>query len=256
MLDLSRLLQCADQLFTGVDHGPIVALSWERVQVTHRRIWCLTGAVAGFVLVTFAVLAPLLPESWGDVRSWDDAPRMVVGVTGAALLATDVVLPVPSSLVMVGLGATLGFASGLLAGTAGLTCSAAIGYGVGRLGRSRARAWLGAEHATLGRAMDRHGLALVVASRPVPVLAETVAVLAGCAGMSAGRVVLASAVGSLATAGVYAAVGAGLLARGSLGWWALVGALVLAVDAWLLGHRWSGRPAQPETEAGPPQATG
>jgi hypothetical protein len=76
----------------------------------------------------------------------------------------------------------------------------------------------------------------VVATRPVPVLAETVAILAGTSPMTWGRMTLATAVGALPASFLYAVAGATVTAPGSA---VAVFALVLALSGvfWLVGRR-------------------
>ena len=76
----------------------------------------------------------------------------------------------------------------------------------------------------------------VVVTRPVPILAETVAILAGASSMTWRRLTLASAAGALPGSLIYAIAGATAATLDST---AAVFGLVLAISGvfWLVGRR-------------------
>ena len=83
--------------------------------------------------------------------------------------------------------------------------------------------------------LRRWGALAIIVTRPVPLLAETVALLAGAAKMSWGRVASAALVGSLPPALLYALTGAAVANLQST---ALMFVLVILVAGsfWLLGR--------------------
>jgi uncharacterized membrane protein YdjX (TVP38/TMEM64 family) len=182
-----------------------------------REIAKVYGAVAGitalFVLAGFAAFAAAGVELGTDV-SGSPAPALV----GVLLLVVDVLLPVPSSLVMVGFGASYGPIVGALLGAAGSLGALATGYHVGRAGtRFVDRVGTPAERARGHRMLRRWGPVAVIAPRPVPVLAETVAVLTGAAGLPRHHVLLAGTLGVTPMAAAYAMAGAWARDTGALG---------------------------------------
>lgn len=142
--------------------------------------WAVIGGIllAG-VLVPFALVeAPVERLSLAALAA--DLGALGMGLIVAALLALDLVLPVPSSLVATSAGYLLGPVWGSVATWIGLSLGAAAGYGLGRYAEPLALRIVGP--AALARARElsaRHGLWIVVVCRPVPVLAEATAVLAG-----------------------------------------------------------------------------
>ncbi len=115
-------------------------------------------------------------------------------VVGVGLLVGDVVLPVPSSLVMLAHGALFGVGLGTLLSLLGTVGAAVAGVWIGR----RSERLLGVPAGERRRAqdlVDRWGAVAVVATRPVPVLAEAVVIMAGAAGASALQVAAAAAGG-------------------------------------------------------------
>ena len=201
--------------------------------------------VAG-VLIAF-VLAFLLTEAFA-VPLLDRPERLLAGsgvlaaVVGVGLLVADVVLPVPSSLVMVAHGALFGAALGATISLVGAVGAALAGYGLGR--------WVGppvlrrvcsaAERERAAHLVRRWGLLAVVASRPVPLLAETVALIAGTEQLGVLRTVAGSVVGALPGAVLFAAAGS-LGRTGPSGLAVLVVVLAATALLWAFGTAGPGR---------------
>jgi uncharacterized membrane protein YdjX (TVP38/TMEM64 family) len=177
------------------------------VRVRHYLL--SAAAILAFFLVTFlvgeAAGIPLLedPTPWLERAGWLSA------VIGVSLLALDVVLPIPSNVIMIAHGALFGTLVGTLLSLAGSMAAAAAGFWIGRRGgqllalavpadeRAQANAWL-----------ERWGALAIVVSRPLPLLAETITVLAGASSLGWGRAMLAALVGSLPPCLFYAWAGA------------------------------------------------
>ncbi len=156
---------------------------------------------------------------------------VAIGIAG--LLAIDLLLPVPSSIVMIAAGMLLGPWAGTAASFTGAMLSAAIGYCGCRWGGERAfRRLAGERDAAQVRAwLARYGVYAIVISRPVPMLTEVLSCLAGLARMPAGAFFGASAVGTLPVCVVYAVAGH-VGAKGALWLTALI-AVALPAAAWL-----------------------
>lgn len=171
-------------------------------------------------VVAIVVLATILiPFAlWGErlervsAAALSDGHRDWIALVVVLLLASDVLLPVPSSLVSTAAGAALGWTAGTAASTAGMTAGAMIAYGLGRAaGRPFITRWVGAaEMARFDRLFSRVGAWAIVLARPVPVLAESSAFLLGSNAYPVKRFVLLSAAANLAISAVYAAIGLGL----------------------------------------------
>src|SRR5690606_9981872 len=114
------------------------------------------------------------------------------------LLVVDVFVPVPSSFVMVAHGALFGPWLGTLLSVAGSVGAVLLAYAVGRAGGPLVERLASAEEkARADRLVRRWGAVAVALSRPVPLLAETVAILAGASGIGWLRAALAALAGSL-----------------------------------------------------------
>jgi uncharacterized membrane protein YdjX (TVP38/TMEM64 family) len=170
--------------------------------------------------VPFVVIGELPGERW---LSATDDHALGFALAGAGLLAADVVLPIPSSLVGTMLGARLGAGAGFAASFLGLMAGQTAAYCAARWLMRRRRGTLPAAPT----------LAAVFLSRPVPVLAEAVAIAAGAARVSWPEFLLACGAGNLIYAGALAINGAELVPGDLLGP-GLVLPMLLPLAAWLV----------------------
>lgn len=173
-------------------------------------------------IVPFALIGELPGERWLSVHD-DSALRFAL--VGAGLLACDVLLPIPSSIVGALLGARLGFGGGFAAVCVGLCLGNVVGYWLGRLVPQRFAVEL----------PQTPSFVVLFLSRPVPVLAEAAVIAAGVGRVGFVRVFAATAVGNAIYAALLAGSGAAWLPAGWLGPGALV-PFGLPVVAWLLWH--------------------
>jgi uncharacterized membrane protein YdjX (TVP38/TMEM64 family) len=202
------------------------------------RPYLLAGLGLVVVLLALFGLAealelPLLSDETPDLGG----AGLGAGAASFALLAGDVVLPVPSSALMILNGSLFGPAGGALLSLAGSEASALLGFLLGRRGGP----WLerfvsAAARERVAAFVAERGTLAIVVTRPVPVIAETAAILAGATAMPLRRLALAAAIGSLPPALAYALVGA--YAERFDAWLAVFGGvLVLAAAFWLVDRR-------------------
>ncbi len=181
------------------------------MQVMKAMKWILPAAlVLALILVPFAFYGDAI-EAW--TRGFIDGARVEPVATAlvlGGLLACDIVLPVPSSIVSTACGMLLGFLPGMLVSFAGMTISSLAGYAIGRWGGRRLLGRLLGEDevARFDNWSRRFGDWAVVACRPVPVLAEASVLMAGAARMQVGRFVVMVSLSNLAVSAVYAVAGA------------------------------------------------
>jgi uncharacterized membrane protein YdjX (TVP38/TMEM64 family) len=174
----------------------------------------------------------------------DRAGLWGAAAAGAGLLIADVFLPVPASLLMVAHGAFFGIVGGTLVSLAGAMGGAALGFALGRWGSASLHRWVPAdERRRADELLRRWGDLAVLVTRPVPILAESVSILAGTSSLGWGRFLGASFLGNLPACVLYAATGA-TAARLDNAF--LMFGLVLAVAAlvWFAGRRLR-RPHEP-----------
>ncbi len=151
---------------------------------------------------------------------------------GGGLIVADLLLPVPATAVMAALGLIYGPVIGGLIGAAASFAAGLIAYSTARLIGRRAAVFLAGER-DLARAESfflRAGGYAVAFTRPLPVLPEVVAVLAGLTRMNPALFLLSLACGSLPTGLIFGGIGS--LAQTHAGW-ALLLALVVPLILWL-----------------------
>lgn len=199
------------------------------------------GAKHLSLVILLAILIPVIPfviigelpgERW---LSATDGNAFLFGITGMSLLAADILLPIPSSIVGTMLGARLGFLPGWFWCWSGLLLGNCIGYLTGRLLLSRFAPEI--PH-TLSQL-------LLFVSRPVPVFAEAITFTAGAEKMRFHTFLLISLAGNGLYSLALTANGAALLPDAIVGP-GLILPMLLPVAAWLL-WRWLERKDNTQT---------
>lgn len=214
-----------------------------------RSYWVLLGLMSALFLALFGIVEALDVSLLTDPGPWlSGTGRWGAAATGVGLLAVDVFLPVPSSLIMVAHGALFGIAGGTLLSLLGGLAASAVGFALGRRGSAALRRFVPEDERRRADALLRQwGDLAVVVTRPVPILAESVAILAGTSPLGWRRFLLAAAGGTLPAALLYALTGATAARLDSA---ALMFGLILLVAAlvWLGGRRLR----NPVTRSSPP----
>jgi uncharacterized membrane protein YdjX (TVP38/TMEM64 family) len=173
------------------------------------RWWSLAiGIAIVFLLMFFAADATRI-DRFTDPTPAMRAAKPIAAAAGVLFLIADVFLPVPSILVMVANGALFGAVGGTLLSVAGSVGAALTGFAVGRAGNDLIRRFVTErEHRRAGAFLGKWGVVAIAVSRPVPILAETVAILAGGSPMTWTQASLAAIAGSLVPSAAYAWAGA------------------------------------------------
>lgn len=193
------------------------------------------------LLLAFLALFGLV--AWLDIALLSDPSYimnkggLLAGLAGVGLLASDIILPVPGSLVMVANGALFGIWLGTLLSLIGGLLSSWIGFAIGRRGAKIIHKIASAEEQERAEQMlQKWGIFAVIVSRPVPLIGETISVMAGASTLPMYKLILASIVGVLPAAILYAAVGvyATELKAGIIG---TVAVVILAGIVWAIGKR-------------------
>lgn len=174
-------------------------------------------------LLPFIVIGELPGERW---LSQNDHNALLFAATGSGLLAVDVLLPVPSSIVGTALGARLGFSMGVLWCWSGLMLGNLVGYALGQL----------LPHRFASELPEVPSEAVLFLSRPVPVLAEAATLVAGANRLGLRPFLSATAIGNAVYAAVLCA-SAALWLPGNWAGPALALPMLLPVAAWLLWRR-------------------
>ena len=169
-----------------------------------------------------------------------DTSGWYTAIAAAVLLASDVFLPIPSSIVAAAAGVALGFVRGALTVWIGMSLSCALGYGFGAWSAGAARRFVGdAGMARAGRLAARYGDYALVLCRPIPVLAEASVIFAGIVRRPLGRFARLTTWANAGVAMGYAAIGAYSMRVDSF-LLAFLGAMVVPALAMLAGRLWLG----------------
>ena len=202
-----------------------------------KRYLLTMTLLLAFFLVIFFVVETLDVPLLADPTPWMSHGGLLAAVLGVSLLIADVLLPVPSSLVMVAHGALFGVVVGTLLSWLGSVGAALLGFAIGRRGgKLLERIVTPEDRARADHLLERWGALAVIVTRPVPLIAETVAIIAGASPLGWGSVAAASLAGSLPPALLYALTGATAANFQST---ALMFALVLLIAGlfWFVGNR-------------------
>lgn len=204
------------------------------------RYWMIVGLLLVVFLALFLVVEALQVPLLTDPRPYLQGHAAVAALTGVGLLLVDVLLPVPSSLVMVAHGALFGVVVGTLLSLLGSTGATLIAFGLGRSSTALlSRLVTPAVQQQAARVLRRWGPLASVVTRPLPLLAEAVAVLAGTSGMTWGQVAVAAVLGSLPVALLYALLGAAAIQGLSVAW-VFLAVAVTAGGFWWIDRRIGG----------------
>jgi uncharacterized membrane protein YdjX (TVP38/TMEM64 family) len=207
-----------------------------------RRYWLLVISLVGVTIVVFVLVDHMhvnilvMAELWLTPDSKVAAAFVTVG-----MLVGDAILPVPSSILMTLNGRLFGVTGGAALSLVGALGGALAGFAIGRAGDAHVRRFVGAgEYGRAAAVLDRWGMLAVCATRPIPVLAETVAILAGASPLGWLKMTIASVAGAVPATVVYAVTGAGRI--GSLGEAFVFGGVAFCAGAlWFFGRFGTGR---------------
>ena len=176
-----------------------------------KRTAMLIASVAGAVVLSKLLIENVMGLSIEQMaRAWLSQAGAGTAVTVVALLAMDLFLPIPSSIVMVLSGAAFGVFWGGLLSLVGSVGGEWLGFELVRqYGRRASARIVGDEEIErLSRVFARHGAAAIAVTRALPVVMETMSVVAGLSTMSRRTFLLASLIGTGPIVFVYAWAGA------------------------------------------------
>lgn len=176
------------------------------------RSAALVAIVAAFVIGSKLLIENVLGfsfEPWA--RSWMAGAGAPAAAVVVGLLAVDIFIPVPSSIVMVLSGAAFGVFWGSVLAFVGSIGGEWLGFELARkYGTRLSTRFIGddAERRRLNAILLTHGAAAVAVTRALPVVMETMSIVAGLSTMRRGTFLIASAIGTAPIVVIYAYAGA------------------------------------------------
>jgi uncharacterized membrane protein YdjX (TVP38/TMEM64 family) len=209
-------------------------------------------------ILSLVLLVPALPFlGFGDrldqmVESWLDPPPppSAIALMTVALLSSDILLPIPSSLVSTFAGAQLGILAATAVSWLGMTLGAMLGFFLARVwGRALAVRFTSLDDLQrIDRLGQDYGVWMLIATRPLPLLAEAAVLLAGLSGLSWRWFLMCVMLSNLGIALVYSFLGRLANAQGHLPL-ALLASIALPLLATTIARRrLRKRPPQPTTK--------
>ena len=184
-----------------------------------KHFWLSVLCFSGLVIASFVLFEQQIQTFLSHLEHFlpsTPAQMLTLALLLIGLLALDVVLPVPSSMVALLAVATLGSVGGYLVIFIGLCLGAGLGYALGagyfRLLSSR----LGLHQRQPGQLAYRLGTLSLVCLRGVPVLAETSVVAAGMQRYPLRAFILVTTLANAGLALAYSAIGTFLVAQNAL----------------------------------------
>lgn len=204
-----------------------------------RRWGVLAIAIALAVMLTKFVVedvfgVDLLPT----IQRWISHPGPAAATAVIGLLMVDIVVPIPSSIVMVLAGAVFGAVHGAILSLIGSLGCSIVGFELTRRYGRRASARLvgDEEIARLEGTFARHGAGAVFVTRPLPVVKETISVVAGLSAMPRRAYLVAATAGTIPEAVLYAYAGSASRQMGNIMPAVLI-LMALAAAAWMFRRR-------------------
>jgi len=168
-------------------------------------------------ILTLVLLVPIIPfvffggqfDAWA--ADWEASPpsKSTTAVLVVALLSTDILLPIPSSIVNTVAGSQLGVLGGTVAACLGMTLGAMLGFALAKTWGRTVALWFakGEDLDRLQRLTSAYGPTVLVVLRAVPVLAEASVLLVGIHNLSWRRFLPPVVLSNLGIALAYAGFG-------------------------------------------------
>lgn len=199
------------------------------------------------IVIVLMMLVPIVPfvifqdRLEPPIESWLHSTHAPVAIALAvvALLAVDLLLPIPSSLISTYAGAQLGVIAATGASWLGMSLGAGIGFALACwLGRPAAQRFSSAQDlAHMQQLAARYGPAILIVTRALPVLAEASVLALGVMGLGWRRFFPPVLLSNLGIALAYALFGAWARQQQAVAA-ALVASVALPLAATLIARRW------------------
>jgi uncharacterized membrane protein YdjX (TVP38/TMEM64 family) len=166
----------------------LLATGCRRARLSTAAVGLAVFFLAGFLVVEAAgvpwLSAPPSLQQWAGP---------IAAVVAVGLLVGDAVLPVPAGVVVLALGSVFGAPLGAALALAGRSGGTLLSFAIGR----RLGPRIGDRDGRAERMLRRWGVLAIVVTRPVPIIGETTAVLAGASAMTWRAAALGAVAGSL-----------------------------------------------------------
>jgi uncharacterized membrane protein YdjX (TVP38/TMEM64 family) len=171
-----------------------------------KKLLSLFFILTSIIIATFLLLPTM--EQRITERLSDTGSLRTYSLWSFIFLTADIILPVPSSMIMILNGKVLGaVAGGTLSLCAGMCCSL-IGFAVGRRSKKWADRFFSAAQIKESEVLfERYGKHFIGFSKALPILSETVSVYCGATDTNLKMFLSYSLLGHLSVSVVYGCIG-------------------------------------------------
>ena len=165
--------------------------------------------LVGFVLLSFVIIQTLDIRFLSDPTYILETGGLYSAVIGILFLSADILMPIPSSIIMIGNAALFGIWVGALLSIIGMLCSNLLGFYIGRKLKGFIHRLLTPEEIQTGENfIQKWGLIGIVLTRSVPILSESVIIIAGTSDIPLRKTILPTILGLIPAVLLYSLTGA------------------------------------------------
>lgn len=168
-----------------------------------KKIIVPFAIVIAIVIVTFLLFDNLEAYFTTLLKNVSKYQSTYAGIS-ILVLASDIVLPVPSSIVMYMNGYVLGIVYGSLISLLALMVSSLAGYYIGKFASISTRS---KSDKRADRILARYGIVAILISRGIPILSESICIVCGYNSMQLQRYLLLNLIGYVPLCLLYAFCG-------------------------------------------------
>jgi len=174
-----------------------------------KRYLMISGCMIIFFLILFLIVEYLdigfLKDPITIMRSSNGLATALIGIV---LIISDIFLPIPNSIIMVFNGLFFGTILGTIISLIGLMGFASLGFYLGRKSRKLIKTIASEkEYNDANNFLQKYGLIAIILSRPIPLLSETIIIVAGSSEIAYSNAIVAAFLGYLVPALLYSATG-------------------------------------------------
>lgn len=188
---------------------------------------------AGIILITFGIFHTM-EKYFSDTLHLLKEHPFQFGIISFLILASDIILPIPSSIVLYINGFFLGAIGGTFVSMAGLMAGAVIGY---IIGKSSSNVLKSERHHKANRVLSRYGPAAIFLTRGIPILSESLCFVCGYNRIDFKRYLMLNFVGYLPVCSLHAIFGYMGYAGGSIFLMSFTVSVAISIVFWFFGKK-------------------
>lgn len=197
----------------------------------------LAFAIMTLFTLSFLVVDQMQLPILTDPSPWLEEAGPWAALIGILLLMLDILFPIPASLIMVVHGSLFGLWLGAFVSLIGNLLATWLGFAIGRYGGSYFHQTIPFdERCRAEQLLAKWGTLGILATRSLPLIAESVAVIAGTSKMKWSSLTLATVLGALPASFLYALTGATAFTHNNF--LVIFGSVMVITSLfWLVGRR-------------------